>query len=256
LEIAGFSTELLLLLFSTAVVAGFIDTLAGGGGLITLPALIMSGIPPLAVLGTNKLQGSMGTATATFMMLKNKRVKWVEIRRPMLSAFFGSILGAVAIQHVNAQRLSLIIPAVLMFVAVYFLISPLPREIKPKPLLSSAIYRRVIIPIIACYDGMFGPGTGSFFTFAGMSLRGHGLIEATAIAKTLNFSTNIAALIVFLSANKLVWIVGVFMMTGQFMGAWAGAHSLFKINPKYLRLIVVAVCFALLARYGLSYKQI
>ena len=255
MEIAGFSAEVLLLLFSAASIAGFIDTLAGGGGLITIPALIMSGIPPLAVLGTNKLQSSMGTATATCIMLKYERVKWVEIRQPMLSAFLGSMLGAAAIQFVNAQRLSLIIPAVLLFVAVYFLISARPREIKSKPRLPAATYRRLIIPIIGCYDGLFGPGTGSFFTLAGTSLRGHGLTEATAIAKTLNFSTNIAALIVFLNAGKLVWIVGVFMICGQFMGAWAGAHCLFKINPKYLRLIVVAVCFALLARYGLSYKQ-
>jgi uncharacterized membrane protein YfcA len=255
LEIAGFSAEAFSLLFSAASIAGFIDTLAGGGGLITIPALIASGIPPLAVLGTNKLQATMGTATATYMMLKNKKVAWDGVRRFMFSAFLGSMAGAVGIQFVNAESLALMIPGVLLLVAVYFLIMPRPRELEPKPLLSASMYQRLIVPTIGCYDGMFGPGTGSFFTLAGVSLRGHGLIDATVIAKTLNFSTNIASLIVFLCAGKVVWTAGVVMMSGQLVGAWAGAHCLFKINPRYLRLTVVVVCLALLAKYGLTYGR-
>lgn len=99
---------------------------------------------------------------------------------------------------------------------------------------------------------MFGPGTGSFFALAGVSLRGQGLIDATAIAKTLNFSTNIASLLVFLFVGKVVWLVGALMMVGQFCGAWCGAKFLFKINPGYLRLVVVAMCFAMLGKYVLS----
>lgn len=250
MELTGFSTEILIFLFFIAAVAGFLDTLAGGGGLIVLPALILSGIPPLYALGTNKLQGSMGTATATFMMLRKRRVRWQEVKLPMLAAFIGSTLGTAAVQFIHAEVLSFVIPIVLLFIAVYFLVSPQPRQ-GGTPKMSAESYRRYIVPVIGWYDGMFGPGTGSFFALAGVSLRGLGLIDATAVAKALNFATNISSLIVFLMAGKIVWVAGLLMMAGQVLGAWAGSHVLFTINPRYLRLLVVVMSTGMLARYFL-----
>ena len=252
MEVMGFTAELLTFLFFAAFVAGFLDTLAGGGGLIALPALMMCGIPPLSALGTNKLQGTMGTATATYMMLKNKKVRWNDVKFLMLSAFIGAVLGTIAVQFVNIEFLTLVIPVVLLLIAVYFLLSPLPQEGLTDPRMSKGKYQKVIVPSIGWYDGMFGPGAGSFFALAGVSLRGHGLIDATAVAKTLNFSTNIASLMVFLLAGKVVWLVGLLMMIGQFVGAWGGAQCLFRINPKYLRLIVVAMCLGMLTKYAFS----
>lgn len=252
MELAGFSLEILIFLFVIAVVAGLIDTLAGGGGLIALPALILCGIPPLQALGTNKLQGSMGTATATLMMLRKKRVHWNEVKPQMLAAFIGSTLGTVAVQFIHTEVLGFVIPAVLIFIAIYFLISPAPSQVDSRPKMSKERYQRVVVPVIGWYDGMFGPGTGSFFALAGVSLQGFGLINATAVAKTLNFATNIAALIVFVLAGKIVWIAGLLMMTGQMLGAWAGSHVLFSINPKYLRFLVVIMCVGMLIRYALS----
>ncbi len=252
MEISGFTMELLTFLFFAAFVAGFLDTLAGGGGLIALPALMMSGIAPLSALGTNKLQGTVGTATATLMMLRNKKVYWNDVKFLMLSAFIGAVLGTIAVQFVNTELLTFVIPAVLLLTAAYFLFSPLPQQGVTKPLVSRGKYQKIIVPSIGWYDGMFGPGTGSFFALAGVSLRGHGLIDATAVAKTLNFSTNIASLIVFLFAGKVVWLVGLLMMIGQFVGAWGGSLCLFKIKPKYLRFIVVAMCFGMLTKYAFS----
>jgi hypothetical protein len=252
MEIAGFTIELLTFLFLAAFVAGFIDTLAGGGGLIALPALMMSGIPPLSALGTNKLQGTMGTATATFMMLRNRRVSWHDVKFLMLSAFVGAVMGTVAVQFINTEFLTLVIPVVLLMIAVYFVLAPQPVLGFTQPRLSKGKYQNIIVPSIGWYDGMFGPGTGSFFALAGVSLRGHGLIDATAVAKTLNFSTNIASLMVFLLAGKVVWLLGILMMIGQFAGAWGGSHCLFRIQPKYLRLIVVAMCLGMLTKYVFS----
>lgn len=252
MEFSSISSEVLTFLFLAAFVAGFIDTLAGGGGLIALPALMMSGIPPLTALGTNKLQGTMGTATATYMMLKSRRVSWSDIKWLMLSAFIGAMLGTIAVQFINTQLLTLVIPVVLLIIAIYFIVMPQPLEGCSRPRIAKGKYQRIIVPAIGWYDGMFGPGTGSFFALAGVSLRGHGLIEATAVAKTLNFSTNIASLLVFLMAGKVVWAVGIVMMIGQFMGAWGGSHCLFRIRPKYLRLIVVAMCLGMLTKYAFS----
>ena len=252
MEITGFTIELLTFLFLAAFVAGFIDTLAGGGGLIALPAIMMSGIPPLFALGTNKLQGTMGTATATYMMLKNRRVHWRDVRFLMLTAFIGAVLGTSAVQFINTNLLTLVIPVVLLLIAVYFLLSPQHIAATNKPRISEGKYQKVIVPSIGWYDGMFGPGTGSFFALAGVALRGHGLIDATAVAKTLNFSTNIASLLVFLWAGKVVWLVGILMMIGQFVGAWGGSHCLLRIHPKYLRFLVVTMCLGMLTKYAFS----
>lgn len=246
------SPETLVFLFLIAIVAGLLDTLAGGGGLIALPALIMSGIPPLLALGTNKLQGSMGTATATLMMLRKRRVAWNDVKFLMLHAFIGSTLGTIAVQFVDTKILSFIIPTVLLLTALYFLLSPAPTADKNKAKMSLKKYRMFVVPCIGWYDGMFGPGTGSFFAMAGVSLRGQNLIEATAVAKTLNFATNIAALFVFLAAGKVVWVAGLLMMLGQMIGAWLGSHFLFKINPAYLRMLVVVMCVGMLTKYLIS----
>lgn len=250
MDISIFSVELFL--FSVAVIAGFIDTLAGGGGLITMPALMVSGVPPLAALGTNKLQGSMGTAMSTYMMMKNKRVHWHDIKYLMLFSFIGATLGAIVVQFINVDTLTFAIPAVLLFIAIYFIISPKSHNVDHEAKISKTKYQSIVIPFIGCYDGMFGPGTGSFFSLAGVSLRGHGFIDATAIAKGLNFSSNIASLIVFLFAGQVVWFVGIAMMFGQAIGAWLGSHCLLRINPAYLRAVVVMMCLGMLIKYGFS----
>ncbi|MBE1273296.1 TSUP family transporter [Enterovibrio baiacu] len=250
MELANYSIEILSLLFLVAVIAGLLDTLAGGGGLISIPALILSGVPPLAALGTNKLQGSMGTATASYIMLNNKKINWDNVKYLMLTAFIGAGLGTVTVQFINTDVLTFVIPIVLLFIAIYFLISPKPIKTQGKPKLSNQKYKNIIIPFIGYYDGMFGPGTGSFFALSGVTCRGHDLITSTAIAKPLNFATNIASLIVFIVAGHVVWVIGILMMLGQVVGAWLGSHLLFKINPAYLRVIVVLMCSGMLFKYA------
>ncbi|MBV1906510.1 MAG: TSUP family transporter [Pseudomonadales bacterium] len=249
MELLPLSADLYLFLFLIAVLAGFLDTLAGGGGLISMPALILTGIPPLAALGTNKLQGSMGTATATYLLIKNKRVSWRDVRPLMISAFLGAALGAFIVQFINTQVLAFVIPAVLLFIAVYFLMSLQPKSNEGEAKMSYRKYKNLVIPTIGGYDGMFGPGTGSFFAMVGVSCRGHELISSTAVAKPLNFATNIASLLVFLAAGQIIWLAGILMMTGQGIGAWMGAHYLFKVNPFYIRVLVVVMSTSMLLKY-------
>lgn len=244
--------ELLLLLFGVALVAGCLDTLVGGGGLIVLPALVLAGIPPLHALGTNKLQGTVGTATASFMMLKHGKVRWAEVRPLMLIAFAGAALGSGLVQIVDTAFLRFMIPLVLILVAAYFLLSgTLFKQLQPT-CIDAKLYRSTVVPGIGFYDGMFGPGTGSFFALAGVALQARPLLDATAVAKTLNFSTNFASLLVFVVVGNFVWQAALAMMLGQAMGAWAGSHILFRINPLYLRVLIVLMCLAMLVRYLLG----
>jgi uncharacterized protein len=241
--------ETLALLFLAAVFAGFVDTLAGGGGLITIPALVIAGVPPLAALGTNKLQGCVGTATASYLLFKRKKIHWAEVRWLMLFAFSGATLGTIAVQFIDAAALSFFIPCTLLIIAGYFLLAPYLKLASDKARLSIQHYQTTVVPLIGVYDGVLGPGTGSFFALAGVSLRGLDLIKATATAKPLNFATNLASLLVFLLAGKIIWSAGLVMMAGQMLGAWLGSHFLFKTKPAVLRLIIVSVCCLMLAHY-------
>ena len=249
LNVLPWLSKPLVILFFVAVCAGFIDTLAGGGGLITIPALLLSGMPPLAALATNKLQGSMGTATATFMILKNKKVKWGDVKFLMLTAFVGAALGTFAVQFINTSMLSFVIPCVLFFIILYFLIAPKFSISEGKERVSPSTYRNLVVPGIGGYDGMFGPGTGSFFALAGVSCQGKDLIASTAMAKPLNFATNIASLLVFVLAGQVVWLTGILMMLGQVIGAWLGVRCLFIIKTSVLRALVILMSTAMLIKY-------
>lgn len=244
-----FSLQILAFLFFVALLAGFLDTLAGGGGLLTLPALVVAGVPPLAALGTNKLQASVGSGTASLFLFKRKKIRWPALKTLMLSAFLGSLAGSILVQFIDARALNLMIPLVLLAIAAYFIAAPYIRFHASEPRMSERCYKNTLLPVIGAYDGMFGPGTGSFLAAAGSSLRALDLISATATAKPLNFATNIASLLVFIAAGQVVWLAGLVMLTGQMLGAWLGANYLFKANPTLLRLLIVSLCFMMLARY-------
>lgn len=243
------SFDLIVFLFAIALLAGLLDTLAGGGGLLTLPALIVSGLPPLAALATNKFQSVFGTGTATLMMLKHQKVTWHQVRGLMLAAFIGSALGTLFIQFISTEFLTWLIPLVLFVIAVYFVLAKSPDETDRPHKVSDKTYRRYVIPTIGAYDGMFGPGTGSFFSLAGVSLKGQSLLKATASAKTFNFATNLASFLVFLLAGHVAWVLGGIMIFGQLIGAWLGSHFLFRINPTYLRYLIAVMCLAMLTKY-------
>ncbi|MDZ4260928.1 MAG: TSUP family transporter [Pseudomonadota bacterium] len=249
-----FAVETLLFLFFAAAVAGFMDTLAGGGGLITIPALVVSGVPPLAALGTNKLQSSFGSGTSSFLLFKRKKIHWQELRPMMIAAFIGSVLGTVIVQFIDAKVLGFMIPLVLVIIAAYFITAPYLKLEIAKPRMPAGLYQKTVVPAIGVYDGMFGPGTGSFLAVAGVSLRGLELINATAIAKPLNFATNIASLIVFIFAGQIMWLAGFTMIIGQMLGAWMGSNYLYKVNPKVLRILIVTICLIMLGQYW--FKQV
>ena len=120
-----FTLETFIFLFFIAITAGIVDTLAGVGGLIVLPALILVGLPPLTALGTNKAQSFAGTGTATYMMLAYKKITVKQMKPLMITAFVGSLIGTVLVQFIGNESLSIVIPAVLMVIVIYFIFSPL-----------------------------------------------------------------------------------------------------------------------------------
>ena len=251
MDIANFSIEILTFLFFVGVVAGFLDTLVGGGGLLAVPALLLSGIPPIYVLGTNKFQGSMGTGIATFLLFRKKKLDWNSVKNLMFASFIGSIVGGVIIQFVDTQFLSFVIPIVLVFIAIYFIVSPKPKSTvgNSKP---NKKFELFAVPVVGFYDGMFGPGAGSFFAMTGVMLKKLEIIQATILAKPLNFASNIAGFIVFFSFGHIAFLIGLLMMIGQMIGAFFGTHYLLKANPLIIRFLIVIISISMLIKYMLS----
>jgi uncharacterized protein len=241
--------QLLLLMFFAAAIAGFVDTIAGGGGLITVPVLFLVGLPPILALGTNKFQGSFGTLTATATLIRKGQLDARRLALPFAFALGGSVIGTLTVQFVAAGWLDILVPIVLTVIALYFLLAPKAGDVASHPRLARGPYERLVVPVIGFYDGFLGPGTGSFFALAGVALRGLTVIEATTAAKFFNFASNIASLAVFIVLGKVVWLAGLIMMAGQVLGAYAGAHVIINGGARFIRPMIVIMCVAMLARY-------
>jgi uncharacterized protein len=244
------SLDHLAMLFLAAVVAGFIDAIAGGGGLITLPALLLAQIPPLNALATNKLQGSFGTLTSSLTMLRKGKVRFAEIRVLFLSSLIGSSLGAVLLLVIDPKSLDLVVPLVLTAIALYFGFQRKAGETETPARISARLYQNAVVPAIGFYDGVFGPGSGSIFSASAVFFRGQTLVKATATAKILNFSANIASLVVFVCGRKVLWTFGAVMIAGNMLGAHLGAVAAIGGGARLIRPMIVVVCLAMLARYG------
>ena len=131
---------------------------------------------------------------------------------------------------------------------IYTLFSPNLGKLETMPRISQKTYERTFAPFIGFYDGYFGPGTGTFFSLSQVVLRGRDLVQATARAKLLNFATNIASLIFFILGGQVVWVVGLVMMLGQIIGAYLGSHMVVKGGAKFIRPVIVIVCFGMVAK--------
>lgn len=242
------TTQLISILFFVALMAGFIDAMAGGGGLLTIPALLLTGMNPLAVLATNKLQACAGSFSASITMIKKGLIHPKMMKIALLFAFVGSGIGTILVQLSPPEFLQKALPFVIGAVGIYTLFSPNLGKLETTPKMSQKSYERTIAPLIGLYDGYFGPGTGTFFSLSQVVLRGRDLVQATARAKLLNFATNIASLIFFILGGQVVWVVGLVMMAGQLVGAYLGSHMVVKGGAKFIRPVIVVMCFCMVAK--------
>ena len=247
-----FSAEVVVYLVFLAAFAGFIDAIAGGGGLLTIPALLLAQVPPINALATNKLQASFGTLSAALVMIKRRKVDLSSLKIAIATCFAGSVLGAVLVQLSPPAFVNAIIPVVILFICIYFLFAPNPGTVEAQPRVGTKTWHFFCVPTLGFYDGYLGSGAGMFYTLAQVSLRGREIIAATANAKLLNFISNIASLAVFVAGGKIVWVLGLSMMLGQATGGYFGANAVIKGGAKFIRPLIVLVCLAMLAKYSLG----
>ncbi len=237
--------DILAILFLVAIIAGIIDTIAGGGGLITIPALLSVGIAPTAALATNKMQSTFGTFTASIYFIRKKLININEMKLMIFLAFIGSILGSWAIVQIDPSLLKIVIPFLLIAIGLYFLFSKSVGDVKKVKRMSIIAFSFIIATIIGFYDGFLGPGTGSFFAIAFIYFLGYTIQEATANTKILNFATNLASFLFFIYYGEIIIIIGLIMGIGQIIGAIIGAKLVILKGQKLIRPLVIFISFAM-----------
>lgn len=242
-----FTAEILLLLAMVAFVAGAIDAMAGGGGLLTIPALMATGVPPVAALATNKLQSAFGTASAFYAYWRGGHVDLARFAVPTAGAFIGSALGAAAVQHVASDFLAALVPILLIAMGLYFLIAPPMGDVDRHARLGQTGLT-LVVSAIGFYDGFFGPGTGSFLTLALVALGGLGLIRAIGTTKLLNLATNLAALAVLVVGGHVLWVLGLVMAAANVAGNQLGARLAIRFGGRGIRPLLVLMSVALTAK--------
>ena len=242
----------LLALAGVGMLAGFVDAIAGGGGMIALPALLSAGLPPVAALATNKLQSVIGTGMAAITYWRRGFINLGALVPSIAATYAGSFAGALIVKQIDTSLLNIAVPVALICIALYFLFAPNLSDADRAARLPFARFVPLLGFCIGFYDGVFGPGTGSFLTIGFVMLFGLGLTRASGNTKVLNVTSNLAALTIFIAAGDVVWPAALAMAAGQLVGGYLGARIGIRFGARIIRPLVVVVSIALALRILLA----
>ena len=235
-------------LFLVALVAGIIDAMAGGGGLLTLPSLLAAGLDPVAALATNKSQGIFSSLSAALHFWRKGKLTLRDHALPAGTAFAGGFLGATSISLANPQFLKILVPFLLIAIAIWVLFSPQLGHVQRKARISFAACSLTLIPVVGFYDGFLGPGTGTFYALGMVSILGLTLQEATLRAKLYNFASNLGGLSFFLFSGHIVWTYGLTMIIGTIIGGTIGARLIIQHGTNLIKPVLVIMSLAMSAK--------
>ena len=237
--------EILALLVVAAFAAGFVDAIAGGGGLITVPMLLLAGADPVTALATNKLQGLFGAGSAA---ISYSRVGHVSLKRqitPALIAFAAAIAGALLTSKLPTDLIRLGLPVLLIGIAIFFAFKPGLTDIDRKRRIMPAVFALTLVPVMGFYDGLVGPGAGAFYMLGFVALAGFGVLKATAHTKLLNFASNLGGMMAFAMVATPWWLTGLCMGAAQVAGAALGSHLAIRVGAKVIKPVLVFTSTAL-----------
>jgi uncharacterized membrane protein YfcA len=237
-----------LLLGATGLVAGLVDAIAGGGGLIALPMLLNLGFPVPLALGTNKLQSCIGTTTASRHYIHSGVVKLSDCWLGAAFAFAGALIGARTVTLIDSGFLARTVPWLLAAIFLYSIFRPQVGQADRPPRMSRTAFFPVAGLLLGFYDGFFGPGAGAFWTIALVLALGQNFMAATGQTKVMNLASNSAAVLFFIASGKVVFSAGLVMAVGQIAGARVGAGLVVKNGARFVRPIFLAVVALTLAR--------
>lgn len=238
----------LIALAFVGMAGGFVDAIAGGGGMLSLPALLSAGLPPVAALATNKMQSIVGTTIAATTYWRGGMVSIRALLPAVLLAVAGSLCGALAVKHIDTSALNVAVPVALIAIAGYFMFAPRLTDADRAARLSFPLFVPLLGLVVGFYDGAFGPGTGSFMTLAFVALFGLGVTRAAGNTKVLNLASNFGALLLFIPSGDVYWQVAIVMAIGQVVGGYLGALTGMRFGARLIRPLVVVVSIAMALR--------
>lgn len=241
--------ETIALLGLAAGTAGVIDSIAGGGGLITVPALLAAGLPPVNALATNKLQSVFSQIMSTWRYARRGLIEFRSYGLMAAGIFVASAIGAFTVQHISADALKRLIPFLVIGAMLYMLLSPRMTDAETEPRLSKAGYSPVA-GAIGFYDGFFGPGAGSFLVFLFVRWMGYDFLNASASAKVINTLTNAAALLLLGLKGHVWWHYGLVMAVANVAGSLLGTRLALRHGAGFVRGVFIAVVGALILKTG------
>ena len=246
--------DVVVLMAVAGFVAGWVDAVVGGGGLVQLPALLLGfpGASPAQILATNKIAGIAGTATSSVTYWRRVRPDLRTAVPMAVVAYLGAIGGALLGLHIPKSAFNPIILVMLVVVGAYTVAKP---SMGTQTALRFDGHRHTVVAmatgfLIGVYDGALGPGTGSFLVFALVGLMGYAFLEASAKAKIANFATNLGALTVFAPGGHIMWGIGLVMAAANLVGGYTGARTAVARGSRFVRVVFVLVLVAFIVRIG------
>lgn len=231
-------------LFAAAFLGGLIDSIAGGGGMITLPIALAVGMPPKVALGTNKFQASFGSFTATYYYVRHNVVALSEVKIGVLFTLVGAAFGAWSVQQIDSSILNRVIPFLLLVIVIYTLVTPKFGDVDRRSRISAMVFYCVAGLSLGFYDGFFGPGVGAFWAMAVVFWLGANLTKATGITKVMNFTSNIVSCFLFLAGGYVWFVSGLTMAAGQILGARMGSRMVIKKGTSFIRPLYIGIVVA------------
>lgn len=251
IEADFFSLTTLFLAFA-ALGAGFIDAVAGGGGMIQVPALFAASpsSAPATLLGTNKLASIGGTLIAAKKYLKSVKLPYLIVIPAILSSFIGSFAGAWVVKGISVGAFKIFLPIILTGLLIYTVRQGSIGLVH----LPNAVGRTQVVKALCLgggvgfYDGIFGPGTGSFLLIGFIRVFGFDFLHASAATKLVNATTNLAAILLFASFGHISWALGFAMMVFNMLGSYCGTHFALKHGNRFVRKVFIGVVSALIIK--------
>ena len=239
-----------------AFFAGFIDAVAGGGGLILAPTLLLVGITPQLALGTNKFVAIFGTTTAVINFARKGKIIWKIALIGVIGALVGSVIGTKSILMFDEETVAKIILAILPFTAIVVFIPKKKIKSEINEFTKNDLYIKVPIIsfILGFYDGFFGPGTGTFLTLFFYTFLGMNLVNSSAISRVINLSSGIGSFITFALAGKIIYLLGLPLIVGNMAGGFIGSKMAMTKGQKFIKYMIITVFILLFA--SLLYKYL
>lgn len=238
--------------------AGFVDSVAGGGGVISLPAYLIAGIPVKLAMGTNKLANGCGTATSVFKYARSGKIAWECALPAALGCLLGAAGGSSLAVMLPDRVLQIILLAALPIAAIILVLVRHKTDEDTKHLsrTKTVLFSFLIGLVLGVYDGLIGPGTGTFLTIAFSIVLGIGLLKSSGCARTANLASNIASLIVYLINGSVLFSVGIPAICSSMLGNYLGARYAIRGGSKKIRLVMFFVLGLLFIKTILSFTGV